>query len=184
MTHPPALAFAFAFAIGVLTSATAAAQPAATRLTLDDAVALALAHNRTVASAALEVAKADASVATARSRRLPTFRIDAEASQLLRPVDIQFPEGAFGTFEGIGPIPSATTTITTPMRPTFYFNAQAAQPLTGLKEIGLNIRLSEATRAFEQQALRSQQLAVIADVKRLYYGILRTESALTAADAS
>ena len=172
------------FAVGMLSAATAAAQPAATRLTLDEAVALALAHNRGVASAALDVAKADASVATARSRRLPTFRIDAEASQLLRPVEIQFPEGAFGTFDGIGPVPSAATTIRTPMRPTFYLNAQAAQPLTGLKEIGLNIRLSEAGRAIEQQALRAQQLGVIAEVKRLYYGILRTESGLTAAEAS
>lgn len=177
-------ATALMLTLGVLSAATAAAQPAATRLTLDEAVTLALAHNRSVASAAIDVAKADQSIATARSRRLPSFRIDGEASQLLRPVDIRFPEGAFGTFEGIGPVPSADTTIRTPTRPTFYLNAQVAQPLTGLKEIGLNVRLSEGTRAIEQQELRAQQLGVIAEVKRLYYGILRTGSALTAADAS
>jgi outer membrane protein TolC len=171
--------------IGLLSAASsAAAQPAAIRLTMDEAVTLALAHNRTIASAAMDVAKADESVATARSRRLPTFRIDGQMSQLLRPVEIRFPEGAFGTFEGIGPVPSAATTIKTSAQPTFYLNAQVGQPLTGLKEIGLNIRLSEAARALEREDLRSQQLAVAAEVKRLYSGILRTESALTAADAS
>jgi len=67
-------ALAIAFAV---TSARAQ-----TVLTLDDAIALGLAHNRTVANAALQVDKAEQDLAITRSRRLPSFKIEAQGSQL------------------------------------------------------------------------------------------------------
>src|SRR5262245_51290654 len=97
--------------IAAALSATAAN---AQTLSLDEAIALALDHNRTVANAAIAVDKADRDIADARTRRLPSFTVEAQASQLLRPVDVTFSRGAFGTVPGIGPIPTEDATITTP----------------------------------------------------------------------
>jgi hypothetical protein len=89
----------------MLTAAPVAQAQDAPTLSLDNAIRLALANNRSVANAALNIDKAQTDIATARSRRLPQFQVDVQASQLLQPIEMTFPRGAFGTFEGIGPIP-------------------------------------------------------------------------------
>ena len=48
------------------------------------------------------------------------FDTEVSASQLLTPVGFSFPQGAFGTFPGTGPIPSVDTTVKVPMQPTMY----------------------------------------------------------------
>jgi hypothetical protein len=129
--------------IGIFLSVLSSAQDRLSpSLSLDEAVALGLAHNRAIANAAMEVDKASHDIATARSRRLPVFSIESQASQLLRPIDITFPRGAFGTIEGIGPIPSADAVVTTPARLAFVMNAQATQPLSQLHKLNLNIKLT------------------------------------------
>ena len=96
----------------MLASAAASAQ---TVLSLDEAIALGLEHNRNVANAALQVEKADQDIAVApRTKRLPSFKVEAQASQLLGPIDLTFARGAFGTIPGVGPMPATDATITTP----------------------------------------------------------------------
>jgi outer membrane protein TolC len=119
----------------------AAAQPVE-RLTLDTAVAMAMANNRTVAMANRESGKAAHDVATARSRRLPQFGVEATVSELLRPVSVHFPQGAFGTYPTIGPIPATDTSVTTAAKPAVLVSAQLTQPLTQLYEITLNVRVT------------------------------------------
>ncbi len=163
---------------------TAVAQPAATapgeRLTLEAAIRLAVENNRQLQSARLQIEKAETDVATARSHRLPSFEIKGTASQLLTPVDFAFPQGAFGTFPGIGPIPAADTNVSVPRQPTYYVSSQVSQPLSQLFRIGLGVRSATKAREIEMEHARSQQLSVINSVKRLYFAILQTESALTA----
>ena len=149
-------------------------------LTLDDAIALGLAHNRTVANAALETNKADEDIAIARSHRLPSFKIQAQGSQLLRPVDVTFARGAFGTFAGIGPVPATDTNITTPARFSFVFDAQVQQPLTQLFKINLNVKLTEATREMDREQLRDTRLGLVDQIRRVYYAMSQTGSALDA----
>jgi outer membrane protein TolC len=151
-------------------------------LTLADAVRLAVAHNTQVQTAMLQVQKADAEVTTARSRRLPVFETEVSASQLVTPVDFAFPQGAFGSFPGTGPIPAADTTVSVPRQPTAYVSSQISQPLTQLVKIGLGVKSAEASREIEQEHVRAQRLAVTNRVKRLYFSILQTESALAAND--
>src|ERR1043166_1978433 len=102
----------------ILFLATAASAQQHDVLTLDDALALALANNRQLQSAMLAEQRAANDVAVARSRRLPVFSSETQLSRLLKPVDITFPEGAFGNFPATGPVPSTDTTITTPARMT------------------------------------------------------------------
>src|SRR6185503_20495054 len=85
--------------LACLVPITLAAQPAdraGDRLSLDEAIRLAVANNRQVQSARLQIEKAEADVQTARTRRLPVFEIDVTAAHLLMPVDFTFPQGAFG----------------------------------------------------------------------------------------
>jgi outer membrane protein TolC len=152
------------------------------RLSVDAAIRMALDHNRQLASATLELDKADADVAVQRTRRLPSFETSVSASQLLTPVAFMFPQGAFGDIPGAGPIPAADTRVTSPQQPIFYISAQATQPLTELKRIGLGIRAAAASRDLERERLREDRLAVVNDVRRLYFAILQTESALAATD--
>ena len=123
-------------------------------------------------------------MAVARTRRLPTFQTEATASQLLTPVDFAFPQGAFGDFPGIGPIPSADTTVSVPRQPTYYLSSQVSQPISQLFRIGLGIKSAAATRDIERERTRAQRLSVINNVKRLYFAILQTQSALASNNES
>jgi outer membrane protein len=149
-------------------------------LSLEAAIQLAVNNNRHVASALLQVDKAEADLAVARTRRLPNFETEASASQLLTPVDFSFPRGAFGDFPGIGPIPADDTNVSVPRRPTYYLSSQVSQPLSQLFRIGLGIRSAETMRDIERERSRAQRLSVINSVKRLYFSILQTQSALNA----
>lgn len=168
----------------MLACATAAsAQTSSRTLSLDEAIAIAVDQNRTLANATLAAENADHDVATARTRLLPSFKIETQASQLLTPVDITFSRGAFGDFPATGPVPSTETTLTTPRKLTTVVDASVSQPLTQLHEIGLRIRMAEAGRDIEREQARAVRVALVGDVKRLYYSILQTYSARNAARA-
>ncbi len=151
-----------------------------TPLSLEAAIRTAIESNRQLASARLQVEKAEADIAVARTRRLPSFDTEASASQLLTPVEFAFPQGAFGDFPGIGPIPAVDTNVKVPQQPTFFMSAQVSQPISQLFRIGLGIQSAAATRDIERERSRAQQLSVVNSVKRLYFVILQTESALAA----
>jgi outer membrane protein TolC len=152
------------------------------RLTLDRAIHLALENNRQIQSAALQLQKAGEDLENARSRRLPVFDIQGQASQLLTPVDFSFPQGAFGDFAGVGPIPATDTNVSVPKQLTYFFSSQLSQPVTQLFRINLGIDSAVASQSIEQEHLRSQRLSVTNSVKRLYFAILQTESALDTTD--
>jgi outer membrane protein TolC len=165
----------------LLLPAIAAAQSPVTiteRLSLDKAIRLALENNRQVQSASLQLQKANEDVEVARTHRLPVFDIQGQAAQLLTPVDFAFPQGAFGDFPGIGPIPSTDTNVSVPRQLTYYVSSQMSQPITQLFRIGLGIDSARATSAIEQEHLNAQRLSVTNSVKRLYFAMLQTESAL------
>jgi outer membrane protein TolC len=164
----------------VLVPAIAAAQTTAPVLSLDDALKIAVENNHQLASSRLEIDKAEADLAIARTRRLPVFELEGSASQLITPVDFAFPQGAFGDFPGIGPIPAADTTVSVPRQPTYYMSSQVSQPLTQLFKINLGVRGAATNRDIELERNRGHRLSVINNVKRLYFSILQTQSALAA----
>jgi outer membrane protein len=180
------------FILALLTPVAVMAQPAPaamqTRaaaietLSLDAAVRMAVEHNRQVQTARLEVEKADADVAISRTKRFPTFDVEAKASQLLTPVDFSFPAGAFGTFPGTGPIPAVDTNVSVSRQPTYYVASQIAQPITQLFRINLGVRAAETAREIETQKVRAQRLSIVSSVKQLYFAILQTRSAMAASE--
>lgn len=151
-------------------------------LSLDAAVSLAMTNNRQVKRTALDVEKAQDEVAVSRTQRLPNFSLYLLESELLTRLNFQFPEGTFGTYPGIGPIPAHNTTISTPLRPTTYIFGRTVQPLSQLYRIGLGVRAGEVSVELAREGLRQQQQAVADQVKQDYYAILETQSALEAAN--
>src|SRR5262245_41859717 len=90
-----------------------ASSPRGEVLTLEQAVALAVQNNVKVKNAALTVGQSEAKLTAVRTERLPNLKLVLSESHLLSPIDLTFKEGAFGTFPGIGPIPSDRTTLRT-----------------------------------------------------------------------
>jgi outer membrane protein len=166
--------------VGVEAARADAPAPAPEVLTLDEAVRLALAHNRGVARASLEVDRAQRKVEAGRTKRLPNLDLEAIAGSTLTPIRVSFPEGAFGSYPGIGPIPGTDTVVTTPQTFSGHVSATLAQPLTQLHRIGLGTKANQLSRDVDREKLREERAEVAADVRRLYYGLLQTESALHA----
>jgi len=151
-------------------------------LSLRAAIRLAVDNNRQVQTARLQAEKAGEDVAVARTRRLPKFELDVSASQLLTPASFAFPRAAFGEYPGIGPIPATDTTVDVPRQPTVYVSSQVSQPISQLFQIGLGIQSASTTHEMERERARAQELAVVNSVKRLYFAILQTKSALAAGE--
>jgi outer membrane protein TolC len=151
-------------------------------LSLEAAIQLAVDNNRPLQNAKLEVDKAQEDLAAARTRRLPALETSIFAAQLLTPVEFLYARGAFGEFPGIGPVPAEDTSVTTPREPNAFVSAQVTQPLSQLKRIGLTIQSAATVRDLQRERARAQQLSVVNAVRRLYFTILQTQSALTASE--
>ena len=147
-------------------------------LTLDEAISLALRDNREVKNAQLGVGKADDDVAAARTYRLPKFEFNALAGQQLISPDFTFTKGVLGNYANVGPIPDRDIKMSTPSRPTAILFGQVTQPLSQLHRIRLNIKLAALSTDVAREQLRGQEQSVVNNVKRTYYAIVQTESAL------
>lgn len=172
-----------ALLLGPLGARSAHAQEAAPAeaVTLQQALELAAKNSAAILSAETQVERSEKELSASRTRRLPSFELQASATQLLTSPKIAFPEGAFGTYPGTGPIPAADTIIKADTAPTGWMSASVAQPLTQLYKANLGVKASRLTRDVDRQELRVQRAAVAHEVRRLYYAALQSLSAGDAA---
>lgn len=147
-------------------------------LTLERVVALSLESNHAVKRAELEVAKREDSLAAARTRRLPSFEFNVFGAMLLQPIDFRFKQGAFGTFPSGSPNPAADATIRTARTFNPFVFASVDQPVSQLYRIRLGIQAKEVGRELAMEDLRAQKQSVANELKRVYFSILKTQSAL------
>jgi outer membrane protein TolC len=153
-------------------------------LTLQQAVDLALQHNRLVNHEKLEVEKAADRLAATSTRRLPQFNISLLELQWINPPKFRFGRGVFGVFPGLGPVPPVNTDLTSGYGPSAFIFASATQPLTQLHRIGLGMRMSEVGRDVAESKLQSKQREIANQVKRSYYAVLQLQSALDASEGT
>jgi outer membrane protein len=153
-------------------------------LTLDDAIRLAVANNRSLKVASLEIDRSKWQVTEVKTKRLPSFSGSVLGSQLLNEVSFNFPAGAFGTIPGVGPFPTTDTKITTPRQPIAYVMSQATQPLSQLYKINLGVRAQELSAKIAGEKARAERQNLVKDVKQAYYAVLQSESELEAAEAN
>ncbi len=143
-------------------------------LSLDQAINIALHNNRSLKNARLNVEKGEDEIQSIRTSRLPSTHFYALVSQDMVKHETNLTSPFTGVFPGIGPFFS----LSTPRRPTAVFAAQVLQPISQQYRIGLSIRQVELARDEEQQKLRSEEQSLVNNVKKTYYGILQSESAL------
>jgi outer membrane protein TolC len=148
------------------------------RLTLDQAITLALRDNRMVKNLSLAVDKVQDQLAATRTLRLPNFNLYMLGSQQLAALNFTFNPGTFGTFPGIGPIPSQKTVLSTPIRPTALIVGSVSQPLSQQYLIKLHLDQLQLNKSMAAEQLRQQRQAIVKDVTQLYYGIAQSQSAL------
>lgn len=153
-------------------------------LTVDQAVKIALANNRYLKIVTLDLESSKDKIAAAKTRRYPAFNIYTFASQLLSPISFVVPEGQFGSYPGIGPIPAHNTSITTPAQPTAYVFGTLSQPLLTLHKINLHVHGEELSLEQTVQQVREQRNNIVNDVKQAYYSTVEIENVISAKQAS
>jgi len=147
-------------------------------LTLAHAVELALKDNRQIQVARLEVEKSSDRLAVAKTHRLPQFEFSALAAELVNKVHFDFKQGDLGTLPGLGPVPEKDTSVTAPRRPALFLNGSVFQPITQQYRLSLVDRKIEVGRQIANQQLRGKQLEIANNVKKAYYSLLQSQSAL------
>ena len=153
-------------------------------LTVDQAVRYALQHNPSLRTAELDVEKAEDNLSAFRTRRLPSIRWNVLGGQLLTKPSVTYSPGVFGTYPGVGPIPSRETKVDTPRRPTAFVFGQILQPLSQQYRLGLGVEALNLERQIEAAKLAERRAAVAEQVRKAYYRLLETQSALESVEQS
>ena len=142
------------------------------RLTLQEAVALALKHNHNVRITAYQVEEKEQAKDVARSRYFPALQNQTRAFHVTDSQFIQLPEGSLGSAAGV-PIPNQPVTLNQGGHTFITSGTELDQPLTQLftrVKPGNDIAAADlnATRA----NARDTQNKVALQVHELYYKVL------------
>src|SRR5262245_48754204 len=151
-------------------------------LTIDQAIALALEHNRTLANARLSVDEYLQRYKAFQTFRFPSIKFNALGSQLLSDFNFTLQQGILGQYPIIGPIPAQDTVISSSKGFTALLSAQVAQPISQQYRIGLDLNQIKAKQQSEEQNARLQQQTTVYDVRQAYYQIVQTQVGLDAAN--
>jgi len=151
-------------------------------LTLEHAVELALKDNRQIQIAIMEVEKFSDRLAAAKTHRYPKFEFSALASELVNHAHFDFKRGDLGILTGLGPIPERDVTVTAPRRPALFLNGEVFQPITQQYRLSLVDRKIELGRRIAEQQLRARRLEITNNVRKAYYALLQSQSALASAE--
>jgi len=147
-------------------------------LTLEQAVALAMEHNRTLRSVTVEVQKAQDRLAATRTRQFPSINLYLLGAQQLRSFTYTLDRGVLGVYEGTGPLPAADTQLKTPLAPTGLILGSVKQPLTSLIRIRRNMDTLRTGIELANEQTRAERQKLVRDVKRVYYSLQQVKSSL------
>ncbi len=153
-------------------------------LTVDDAIKVALANNRTLKIVSLNLGVQNEKLAADKTKRLPSFNSYIFGSQLLTPISYTVPAGQFGTYAATGPIPATNSYITTQAHPTALVALTASQPLLSLYRINLYLRGQQLSVEEAKEQLREQRLTVIDQVQQAYYKVMQIDNQIDSLNAS
>jgi outer membrane protein TolC len=159
----------FALLLFALTELSAAE---AMKLTLSDAVRLALAQNRVLKIARLKVVESEQKRAAAKSSYFPEIKNQSTAGHTTAEGNIEIPAGAFGEIRNAGFVPNRDILINQGSLSFVTSGTTAAQPLTPLIRIRQANRIAASTVAVSRDELKKAENEVALKVHEVYYGIL------------
>jgi outer membrane protein TolC len=157
--------------VAMLCAAAPAGAAAARRLTLAEAVRLAVGQNRQLKIARLKIQENEQKKAGERSAYFPKITNLSNVVHITELQGIEIPEGALGTLGGsLNP----AQTVTVPQgRLTFYSSGtMIAQPLTQLLRVHQANRMAAAEVASSRDDLKKAENETALQVHTLYYGLL------------
>jgi outer membrane protein TolC len=146
--------------------------PPPMRLTLDQAINLAMKQNHSVRLGSLSVEQTQSRKDEARSNYLPQIKASGSVLHLTDLAGVEIPAGTFGNFPPTGPVPSRSLTIDQGAATGYTGGVGLEQPLTQL------FRIHQANVAAKQDVLLAKtQLdqtkdAIALQIRKLYYDIL------------
>jgi outer membrane protein TolC len=153
-------------------------------LTLNDALRIAEAHNRDLQVSELNVAKAREGVAEARTYYFPKLDTYVLGGAPLQPIKFTIPAGSLGTYPSTGPLPGKNATISSPEQLSAFLNGSAAQPLTQLYKIHLQVGQARLNINLSQEQVRGQRQETDRQVKEVYYQLSELQSQVESAEAT
>jgi len=143
----------------------------ARRITLTEAVHLALGQNRALKISRLKVMENQHKKNGERSAYLPSITNQSSALYSTDLQDIGIPAGAFGSAGG-GLVPSHNVTIPQGNSTLFSTGTTVAQPLTQLLRIRQSNRVAAAEVAISLDGVKKAENQIALQVHNLYFGIL------------
>jgi len=161
--------------------ATSARAAEVRRLTLAEAVHLAVAQNRTLKIARLKVQENVEKKAGERSAYFPSLTTRANVWHISELQNLEIPAGALGTVGG-ALNPAQTATIPQGETTLYSSGTMLAQPLTQLLRIHQANRMAAAEVASSRDDVKKAENEVAVQVHTLYYGILVAQMEKKAAE--
>jgi outer membrane protein TolC len=169
--------------MGATSSTCAVAQqslPAPMRLTLDQAIDLALKQNHSVHLRSLSIEEMQSKKDEARSNYMPQIKTSGSVLHVTELAGVHIPAGAFGNYSSTGPVPSKSLFIDQGAATGYTGGVGLEQPLTQLFRIHqANVAAKEDVLVAKTQLDQTQD-AIALEVQQLYYGILINEQKLEA----
>jgi outer membrane protein TolC len=151
------------------------------RLTLTEAVQLAVSQNRALRIARLKIEENQQKKGGDRSAYFPAITNQSNALHVTDLQNIGIPAGALGTAAG-SLIPAQSVTLPQGQKTFFSSGTMISQPLTQLIRIHQQNRIAAAEVAVSRDDLKKAENEVAVQVHTLYYGILVAELQKKAAE--
>lgn len=168
-----------AFFLGVA-AVTFAADPR--KLTLPEAVQLAISQNHDLKIARLKVVEYEQKKAASRADYFPAIKNQSTVARTTAQENIGIPAGAFGLFPNGGLVPNRNVLINQGNQTFVTSGTQATQPLTPLIRIHAANRIATSEIAATRDELKKAENEVAVRVHQVYYSILTTRLQKLAAE--
>jgi outer membrane protein TolC len=152
-------------------------------LTIDEALTMALANNRSVKIASLGIDASRQQILLAKTKRFPSINTYVFGGESLTTIGLTIKAGQFGSPAATGPIPAQDTIISSPQTPTAFVDAQVSQPLLALHKINLNIAAARLATDQTLEQFRSTRQSITASVRQAYYGMVQAQEGVEAVQA-
>jgi outer membrane protein TolC len=172
-----------------LSSPPAVEQPAAREsnlpeLTLEQAVEQAVANNSSLKTASLDTLRAADDLAANKTRRFANTQVTALGAQLVTKPSVTYPAGSLGVYNATGPIPATDQKVEIPRKPVGTVNVLITQPLSTQYQLHLQLKALALGLEGTRQDREKTRLEVVDQVRRAYYTVVETQSALESLQAS
>lgn len=158
-----------------------AAAGAPRKLSLNEAIDIALTNNRAIAIALAKTQETKSARRKAAGDYYPQVSNSSTYGRLTDTDILQFGQGSFGTFPGVGSIPTSPLIVKQGDLNTILIRDQVAQPVTQVFRIREGNRVAQADEAASLANLEALRNQIVLMVRRTYSGLIAARGDVQAA---